>query len=251
MRKRNSHHEDHVDESWLIPYADMLTLLLALFIVLFAASTIDAEKFQKIASSFNSALNGGEGPLDYNEPITLNDIPPKETIIVPKEPTASPSSEEIDRVKLKELQEKIDTYISNKKLSLSLKTNLTESGLIITILDDALFDSGSAEIKPNANKLAIEISQFLVAEPPRQIIIAGHTDNVPIKNSNYDSNWVLSFFRAYNFMEVLLKNPDLEPDMLSPIANGEYQPVASNKTEAGRAKNRRVEIKILPYEGDQ
>lgn len=249
-RRKKKKHDDHMGEDWLLPYADMLTLLLALFIVLFASSTIDVQKFQEIASAFSSALNGGDGALDHTEPITLNDIPPKSSIITPKEtpPIVDQDKGEKDKQELKELQEKINAYINEKKLALSLKTTLTESGLIITILDNALFDSGSAEMKPNAKKLAKEISQFLVADPPRRIIIEGHTDNVPIRNSNFDSNWVLSFYRAYNFMEILLENPKLTPEDLSPVANGEFKPVASNETKEGRAKNRRVEIKILPYD---
>jgi chemotaxis protein MotB len=249
MRKRKKHADDHMGEDWLLPYADMLTLLLAVFIVLFASSTISVEKFQQLASAFSTALNGGNGALDHTQPITLNDIPPKSTIITPKEnPTIVGDKGEEDKKELKKLKEEIDEYIKANNLAFSLKTTLTDGGLIVTILDNALFDSGSAEMKPKAKNLAKEISQFLVADPPRSIIIAGHTDNVPIKNSNFDSNWVLSFYRAYNFMDVLLENPKLKPHNLSPVADGEYRPVASNDSKEGRSKNRRVEIKILPYE---
>jgi chemotaxis protein MotB len=248
MRKRKKHDDEHMGEDWLLPYADMLTLLLAVFIVLFASSTISVEKFQQIASAFSSALNGGNGAMDYSEPITLNDIPPKSTVITPKEtPTKQNENGIKDKQELEKLKQEIDAYIKANNLAFSLKTNLTDSGLIITILDNALFDSGSAQLKPKAKELAREISQFLIAEPPRKIIIEGHTDNVPIKNSNFDSNWVLSFYRAYSFMNVLLENPKLQPKMLSPVANGEFSPVASNDSKEGRAKNRRVEIKILPY----
>ncbi|WP_257351332.1 flagellar motor protein MotB [Pseudalkalibacillus decolorationis] len=239
--------EEHIDESWLIPYADMLTLLLALFIVLFAVSTVDAQKFESMANSFKSALNGGTGPMDYTSPVSVvekSSIPVAETVITPEDDKEEDAN--IDQVQLEEIKKRIDKYIEEKKLSRSLRTTLTESGLIITILDNALFASGSATVKKDAVGLAKEISQLLVTDPPRNIIIAGHTDNVPISNSNFDSNWELSAHRSINFMNLLLENKKLDPRKFSQAGYGEHHPVAPNDTAAGKAKNRRVEVKILP-----
>lgn len=144
------------------------------------------------------------------------------------------------------MQEKIDTYIVNERLNGKLKTSLTEEGLAITILNDILFDSGSAEVRPQDRQLAKEISQMLVMNPPRNIIISGHTDNVPIHNAQFSSNWELSVMRAVNFMKLLLENPKLDPRLFSAKGYGEFKPVASNDTPEGRMKNRRVEILILP-----
>lgn len=87
--------------------------------------------------------------------------------------------------------------------------------------------------------------------PPRNIIVSGHTDNVPISNADYDSNWHLSVMRAVNFMKLLLENEKLDPRAFSAKGFGEYNPVADNATEAGQQKNRRVEILILPIEQNQ
>jgi chemotaxis protein MotB len=239
MTKKKKHHdENHIDETWLIPYADLLTLLLALFIVLFASSQIDAQKFQRIARSFNSALTGGTGVLEFQKPLE-------------EELEQPPANQEGHNNEIKELQQvqgKINKYIQQESLTGQLKTTLTEEGLLVTILNDVLFDSGSAEVRPQDRKLAKEISQLLVMNPPRSIIISGHTDNVPINNSQFSSNWELSVMRAVNFMKLLLENKHLDPRWFSAKGYGEYKPVASNGTEEGRKKNRRVEILILPNE---
>jgi chemotaxis protein MotB len=254
MAKKKKHHEEHIDETWLIPYADMLTLLLALFIVLFAVSSVDAHKFEQLAKSFNLAFTGGEGIMEFPSPTRTPDTDNSVTK-PPDDPTPDKDQleEKIDLARqqdfleLQELKKKIDQYIKENQLSLSLKTELTQDGLLITILDNALFSSGSAEIRPGARKLAAEISKLLVTDPPRHVTIAGHTDNRPISTTQFRSNWDLSAMRAINFMKVLLENNDLEPPRFSSTAYGEYRPVATNSTDEGRAKNRRVEVLILPH----
>ncbi|MFK3961026.1 flagellar motor protein MotB [Pseudalkalibacillus hwajinpoensis] len=254
-RKRHEEHEDHVDESWLIPYADMLTLLLALFIVLFAASTVDAKKYQAITQSFQEVLSGDTGILE-GEPamldpedgstVSMSDEKEKEK---EKEEPEDDKEEDLaqDLNKLEKLKGRIDEYIADQDLDSYLTTKLTEEGLLITIKEAALFQSGKAVLTGNAKTLAKEISSLLVTDPPRRITVTGHTDNRPIKTSQYPSNWHLSSERALNFMTELLKNGKLNPQLFSFTGYGEYRPVDSNKTEDGRAKNRRVEVLILPY----
>lgn len=248
--KRKRKHDDHVDESWLIPYADILTLLLALFIVLFAASEVNQKKVQQISNSFNSALNGGTGVLENESPVDHID----ESLQIPmlgekteSEEKSNPVTAEQDREQLGELQEKIDAYIQEKGLSPRLQTELTTQGLLLTITEGVLFASGSADVVGEARNTATEISNLLVTDPPRNIVIGGHTDNVPSNTSEFPSNWELSSSRAINFMKILLQNDKLEPNKFSAIGYGEYQPVSSNATASGRAKNRRVEVLILPY----
>lgn len=245
-KKKKQKQEEHINESWLIPYADLLTLLLALFIVLFASSQIDQKKFQEIARSFNMALTGGEGVFDFESPIEQK-IPPSQSKQEPKQQQNNKEAlNKQDQEELHDVQEKIDTYITKKHLNGKLQTSLTDEGLAITILNDILFDSGSAEVRPKDRELAKEISELLVMNPPRHIIISGHTDNVPIHNAQFASNWELSVIRAVNFMKVLLENPNLDPRWFSAKGYGEFKPVAPNDTPEGRMKNRRVEILILP-----
>ncbi|UAL53900.1 MULTISPECIES: flagellar motor protein MotB [Metabacillus] len=248
-KKKQKNEEEHVDESWLLPYADLLTLLLALFIVLFAMSSVDAQKFQMLARAFNSTFTGGTGVLEYPSP-----IPDGEMEKLDQEKEKNPDKEKqetLEQEKLKEIQKKVNAYIAANSLETQLKTTLTDEGLLITILNDIFFDSGNSSIRKKDEQLAKEISKLLVMNPPRNIIVSGHTDNVPIQNAEFESNWHLSVMRAVNFMKLLLENGQLDPRAFSAKGFGEYNPVADNKTKEGQQKNRRVEILILPIEQNQ
>ena len=249
-----------MDESWLIPYADILTLLLALFIVLFASSEVDSKKFEALAKSLNSAMQGGTGLLEEEavvEPIDDAGQIPKigdaeqtaeNQKNQPQEEDSNEMTPEQDEKELGELQETIEGYIKEKGLSPRLQTELTEQGLLVTITEGVLFQSGTAEVVGESKKIATELSNLLVSDPPRQIVIEGHTDNHPIHTATYPSNWELSSARAINFMKVLLENEKLDPTKFSATGYGEFQPVDTNATAEGRAKNRRVEVLILPYQ---
>lgn len=256
MAKRPKHHvehEEHMDETWLVPYSDLLTLLLALFIVLFASSEMDAKKFDQMVRSFNIALNGGVGVLNQPSPVPLDPNMAQQTIHKGAQESEKPKTEEEKKLEeavrketedLKKLQTQLEGYIQKNNLQDKLQTKLTEEGLLITILDNALFDSGKADLKPEARKLATEMASMLVPHP-KKVTVTGHTDNVPIHRTDFPSNWDLSVKRSVNFLKVLLENPNLDPTKFSATGMGEYHPVASNATEAGRAKNRRVEVAIL------
>jgi chemotaxis protein MotB len=248
-RKKKHHHEEHVDESWLIPYADLLTLLLALFIVLFASSSVDAQKFQQLAQSMSSAFNGGTGIMEFPSP--LPEVKPETLKVEDNKENDNPDFDLKEKAELAELQKKVNEYIKAKKLEAHLQTRLTDEGLLVTILNDVFFDSGKADVRISNKTLVQDISELLVTKPPRNVIISGHTDDVPIHNSQFDSNWHLSVMRAVNFMKVLLENPDLDPKRFSAKGFGEYQPVEANDSKEGRAKNRRVELLILPNEYTQ
>jgi chemotaxis protein MotB len=249
--KRKKKHEDHVDEAWLLPYADILTLLLALFIVLFAASEVDSKKFEEISKSFNSELQGGTGVLEKQAAIeTFEDTSPVAKI-GEDEPDKG-SQEEIthlqDQKDLGNLQEKIESYIKEKGLNPKVQTEMTAKGLVLKIKEGVLYEPGSADITKNSRTIAKEISGLLVTDTPRDIFIEGHTDNVPIVSEEFPTNWELSSSRAINFMKIILENKKLDPKRFSATGYGEYRPVKSNKTAADRAENRRVEILISNYQ---
>jgi len=242
-RKKKQRHEEHIDESWLVPYADILTLLLALFIVLFASSSVDAVRFQQLSNVFNQVFTSGTGFMDFP-----SDSPSNE----PTSPEQRTGAEKLEKLgkneqeELMEVQERVNDYIQKNDLTDKLGTNLTDEGMLISIRENVLFESGVAEVRSENRKMAKEISGLLVMDLPRNIIVSGHTDNIPIKNSKYESNWDLSVMRSVNFMKLLLENKDLDPEMFSAKGHGEFKPVASNETKKGRAKNRRVEILIVP-----
>lgn len=259
MRRRKKKHDDeHMDESWLIPYADLLTLLLALFIVLYASSSVDAQKFRELSQVFSEIFTGGTGMMEYPSPVA----PQQSSDQVSKQAASSMDEEEKekelskeeldkqafmkDQEELKEIQEKINQYIKTNNLEIQFDTKLTDEGLLLTIRDNVLFASGSAIVQGSDLSVAGELSALLEMNPPRNIIISGHTDNVPISNAEYDSNWELSVMRAVNFMKIILDNPKLDPQWFSAKGFGEFEPIADNATAEGRGQNRRVEVLILP-----
>lgn len=244
-KRRSSPEDNHVDETWLIPYADLLTLLLALFIVLFAMSSIDAKKFEHMMKQLNAAFTGGTGLFQNSNPIPIQEeITLLETINGGEQLSEQERKFRQETEELRELKEQLDAYIGDTGLVDKLQVIVTDDGLMITILDNALYASGSAQVRPEAKELGVEIAKLLVTHP-RQVTVSGHTDNVPINNREFPSNWDLSSKRALNFMKILLENPQLNPTRFSATGYGEYRPIASNDTPEGRAKNRRVEVSIL------
>ncbi|MCK5450432.1 MAG: OmpA family protein [Candidatus Omnitrophica bacterium] len=140
------------------------------------------------------------------------------------------------------LERKLGSQIKNESISLSVD----ERGLVIVLSDNILFDPGKAKVKEDAYSILDKVASIIKKNVPNKNIgIGGHTDNTPIKHSAWKSNWELSVARATNVLHYLIKQ-EVEPERLSAIGYGEHKGIASNSTEAGRAKNRRVEIVILP-----
>jgi chemotaxis protein MotB len=150
--------------------------------------------------------------------------------------------EELEQAK-RMLEDRLAREISDKQVLLEQ----TSRGLVITMTNDVLFDSGKAKIKSDAHDVLRKIAAVIKeAAPERNVGVEGHTDNVPIKHSGWKSNWELSSARATNVLHYLIDECGMEPQRMSAIGYGEYHPVDTNDTKAGRARNRRVEIIILP-----
>jgi len=251
-KTRHEEHEEHADESWLLPYSDLMTLLVALFLILYAMSATDAKKFEEMSQAFSSVLSGGSGVLDESSAtptdntMDLGKGQKMDSVIA-----ENMSESEIAKLRkqeqedLERLKKQFDQYINKNGLTDLLSTKLNQSQLMITISDNALFSSGMAFVKDDSRQLAKSISTMLQQFPDYEVLVQGHTDNIPISNSSYSSNWDLSVDRALQFMKILLLNPNLKPEKFSPIGYGEYHPIADNNTAVGRAKNRRVEVSIL------
>jgi len=151
--------------------------------------------------------------------------------------------EELARTK-KELEERLKSELADKKVRL----DLLEKGLVITIVtDEVLFDSGKAEIRPQAHSILDKVADILIKTVPENYIgIEGHTDNEPIKYSGWKSNWELSVARALSVLHYLIDEKGISSERISATGYGEHKPVASNETKEGKQLNRRVEIVILP-----
>lgn len=248
-RKRLDDHEsDHIDESWLIPYADLLTLLLALFIVLFSMRSEDQAKATAIIESLYNAFNtvsvfetnsGGQTPSNTN----YTDQTPVPSPM--PEPEKKPESGELsaEEQKLQDLYSKLQQYIDEHQLNAVISlTDLTE-GIQITFKDTIVFDPGSAHLKENFTPILGDIAKML-STTDNPINIEGHTDNRPMNSAEFPSNWELSSARALSVVHYF-QSKSIDPNRLRFTGYGEFKPIAPNDTDANREANRRVNIVIL------
>lgn len=235
MKKKKKHDDEHVDEAWLLPYSDMLTLLLALFIVMFAMSEADKEKIQQMSQSFSTVFTGGSGIMQHegDKPVPAQDpnLTEKQKGVV----------EQDTMVAIKKgLEEGAEKGGYGDKVHLDIDSE----GLHISIQDTLLFNSGDAEVQEEFSPILTQISS-MISTLDNDIRIAGHTDNVPIKNSKYNSNWDLSYYRSLNVKNFMEQRANITPKKFSLEVFSEYKPKYDNSTPEGRAKNRRVEILIV------
>jgi len=249
-KKRKEHHEEHADETWLVPYSDILTLLLALFIVLFASAQVDTRKFDQLKASFNIAFSGSPALLDSPkppQPENGSQAPPVPYLPVVMENVGATQEKKAynqETAQLVDTKKKLDKYIADNGLGNDLVTLLTDDGLMVRIKDTALFPSGSATLRPESRRFGEQISKLL-SPLTQKVTVSGHTDIMPINSAEFPSNWELSSRRGVNFMRFLLaQDAGLKPERFSATGYGEYRPIANNNTEEGRAANRRVEILI-------
>lgn len=234
-KKKKEHHEEHADETWLLPYSDMLTLLLALFIVMFAMGKTDQAKLQKMSQSFQTIFSGGSGIANQSG-----------GIIVPTENAGSSSkmsNAEIETDKMENVKKQLEKEIQDSGYSDKAKVILDKEGLQIAIQDVVIFNSGDANVLQGSEPMLNQIATSLM-NLNNNIRITGHTDNIPINNAKFRSNWDLSSMRAVNVMNFML-SAGMNPNKMSIQAYGQYQPKYDNSTQEGRAKNRRVEIFVI------
>lgn len=159
---------------------------------------------------------------------------------------------ELDQLKeskgeLEKAKSELETKLKDELAGGNLSVALSERGLVVTVLDSVLFDSGKAELKESAKSTLAKVASVLSAKVPDHLVyVEGHTDNDPIRHSGWRSNWELSTARATEVIHYFIDSQAVTPDHLIATGYGEFHPVASNETEAGKAKNRRVEIVISP-----
>ncbi len=256
--KRRGHddHGEHVDERWLVTYADLMTLLVALFMVLWSISAVNKSKFESLQRSLSEAFSGKVVPGGHaimqsggsnniktpsaNEP--FSSLQPS-TGGTTSETTSRKGAEAEER-SLKEVQKRIQEIAKREGISGKVQARLTKDGLFIRVLtDDLLFDSGSATVKPQSDRLLGSIGRVLASEGRHPIRVEGHTDNVPVSGL-YPSNWELSGARAAGIARAFI-GAGVRPSRLTASGRADLDSVGSNNTEAGRTLNRRVEI-LLP-----
>jgi chemotaxis protein MotB len=276
-RRRGDHGGGHEggDERWLLTYADMITLLMALFIVMWAISSVNTTKFAELSVSLKQAFNGklvtggdnvvsGATSLMPAQPSVVGDAQGKPVSTDPVsvappsfepiriDPVANANSviesaETADLENLRRLKEELDRWAAKHGLKTKVATTIDERGLAIRVLtDDLLFDSGKAVLKPSAEPLLATVAAFVgdTSRVPNDIRVEGNTDNVPISTAQFRSNWELSAGRATAVLQSLLEH-GLAPKRLSAVAYGQQRPLATNHSAHGRSVNRRVELVVM------
>ncbi len=250
-RRKNTHEKEPNLERWLVSYADFITLLFAVFVTLYAMSIVDKKKVEQvqasILSSFGIAANAAS-PVNVVDSSQLAPLPssPAETA---GETAGSESpyaeGEEFDRIK-KEILDRLTADGARNEV----KITVNERGLVISLKEAGFFASGSASMQPEALPVLHEIAKAIKGYA-NTFRVEGHTDNVPVRNQEFLSNWELSTTRALTIVHYLVDRQNLPPDRLSVAGYGEYRPIADNATAEGRRKNRRVDIVMLSREGSQ
>ncbi len=261
MAKRKPEEPPKGAPAWTSTFGDLMNLLLCFFVLLFSMSTVDAQKFELMAASFSQTFSVfsagataiGDGVLISNGVSQLNELDnyinstgrDNEGETVPE--NLETAMEEIDKAKLEEseeLAEKIEEAVEEANLEKEVDIEFTSQYVQLTLNGALLFDSGSVDIKEDAYPMMNQIAKILERYAANTVEIEGHTDNVPMSGSKYSNNDELSSGRALSVFYFLDENSNLDMSKVKHSGRGEYQPIADNSTPEGRAKNRRVEIKI-------
>jgi len=245
--------------SWLTTYGDLVTNLLCFFVLLFSMATIDKQRFEEIAFSLRSSYVGrtiGGDILRSNmgkSILTVNFVNPDDSgekfvdskrYFESAEEIILDDTEIIERKKLEKAKEQLEIDIEKLGISDLVEVIDERDYLLIRLNSQVLFESGSAEILSEGKRTLDALGKSLIPLE-NEILIQGHTDNVPINTPLFPSNWELSTKRATNVVVYLINSLNLDPAKLTATGNGEYRPIADNDTPEGRQKNRRIEIMIL------
>ena len=223
---------------WITTFSDLMSLLLTFFILLYSMSNVDAAKFKSISDSLTSILNGLGQTSIVEEQIT-------ETILNEAENGLDDLIRDITvRQEILEMYDKVQEYVNLEELDAKVSVTMNRRGVFVDIKEAILFEPGSAELKETGLTVLKQL-EGLINDFDNDIVIEGHTDDVPMNTILYPSNWELSTGRAVSVVRFLSEVEKVDPKRLSAIGYSEYRPIASNDTRENRAINRRVNILII------
>ena len=273
-RHRGGGHGEESEERWLLTYADMITLLMALFMVLFSISSVNISKVQSLQESLRAAfsgniLPGGKAiakpgstanashaptatPLQAIVPISPQSItnpeaPTHASASSAASATAQSAATNISAARAEQsnfehLKHELDAYAAKHGFGRNVHTTIEQRGLVIRVLTDSLlFASGSATLDAQGDPLLSEVADLVNVDHTHPLAVEGNTDDVPVHGGIFPSNWELSTARASTVVRYLI-GKGVDPQRLTAIGYASLRPIASNSTAAGRALNRRVEI---------
>jgi chemotaxis protein MotB len=273
-RRGGGHGDGHSggDERWLLTYADMITLLMALFMVLFSISSVNISKYQVLQRALQKAFMGGvldggksfqqgeptriqgvqsataSQQMDSSFQITSHNLIGKLAPKSPAQKAAEKQAAAAEQSNLEQIKEQVDSYANLHGFSGLIQTSIDQRGLVIRLLTDkVLFDSGHAELKATGTPILTEVSHLLITTRfSNAIAVEGNTDNVPISGGEFPSNWELSTARANAVLEFFIHH-GVAQTRLSVVGFADQNPIAPNDTADGRALNRRVDVVVLRH----
>jgi chemotaxis protein MotB len=227
-RQRAKHGSHENSERWLLTYADLITLLLGLFVILYAMSKVDSEKYSKVMQALGGVF-GAPAVMDGNQSVL-----PAHGALTEREDIAN------------KVQSAMYEDLKSDLVTVSQDTR----GVVVHLAEELLFASGKADLKSSSTG-SLDLLAGVLKTLPNEIRVEGHTDNVPIHTPAFPSNWHLSVARAMNTADYLMTKRGLAPTKFNVVGYSEYKPLAPNTTAEDRAKNRRVDIVILSTESGQ
>ena len=240
-KKKHEEHENH--ERWIIPYADMVTLLFAFFVVMYSISQQDLARLKNVSESVQEAFmghkKGGKRTSKIDLGRTSNPPEANPRFVVKRSAT---NQEIVDELRKTLLQDGFD-FIYQDKIS-PIQIKIDSRGVVISISSGFLFEPGSTEVRPELYPV-IQIIGDLINSNQRLVLVEGHTDNQIIAGNLFYSNWELSTLRATSMVRTLVQQFQVDPTRLTASGYAQYRPLGNNETEEGRNQNRRVEIILL------
>lgn len=213
---------------WMTTFSDLMSLLLTFFILLYSMSSVSAEKFEAAAKSMQSAFGGGESMIEGS---TVVDTEKSEETIDPE---------------LVKMYNEVVAFLEMKEMTSQASVEYDQDGIYVNIQESILFGSGSAIIADSGKSTLNDLGE-LIQQFENDVVVEGYTDNVPMNNSLFSSNWELSTGRALSVLRYLSEERSVDPTRLSAKGYGEYHPIVPNDSESNKAKNRRVNI-VLVYD---
>lgn len=263
MKPKRRKRIDKGAPKWIVTYADMVTLILVFFILLFSMSQIDLVKFQVIAESFKNRMifDNAPSPIPMENP-TENSKVQKESegstdlknsgsesenqdqSQQPVKETNTNMEEKSENHSLDELLKEVQDFLDKNELNNVITANRTEQGVVLILQEKVLFDSGEADII-NSGKPFLKKMGMLLSNIPNDVRVEGHTDNRPISNYRFPSNWELSGARASSVIRYVISTNEIDKKRFVAVGYGDTEPLVKNDSPANWSKNRRVEVVIL------
>jgi len=255
LKKKPQKEPNH--ERWLVSYGDLLTLLFAVFVVLYAMSQADKKKAEEVSASIREAFGEVNSSGSARRPAIIDsgkisvipDIASRPASQAHQQGDFKSRKHEANENDFKAMKASIDAYLLKTGARDKVSVEITRRGLVVSLKEAGFFESGSAVMKINSTDV-IDTIATVINQYSNRCRVEGHTDNVPIQSGPFDSNWDLSTARASFLVKKLVQSHGVEPKNISATGYSEYQPVTENTTPEGRAKNRRVDIVVLSSTSD-